>query len=95
MSALEQRYNKLLAWYPEPFRSEQAGEMLGVLMAGAEQGQQPYHARPVVLSFVEMRSGSESLLSMRCHLDAVPVATTSARNSKRISFITIVTIIHR
>jgi hypothetical protein len=58
MSALEQRYNKLLAWYPEPFRSEQAGEMLGVLMAGAEQGQQrprPREYADVLKSALRMR----------------------------------------
>lgn len=36
--SLERRYARLLALYPEPFRSAQAGEMLGVLMAGASDG---------------------------------------------------------
>jgi hypothetical protein len=36
---LERRYRRLLAWYPEPFRSEHSDEMLAVLMAGARPGQ--------------------------------------------------------
>jgi hypothetical protein len=36
---LERRYRRLLAWYPEPFRSEHEDEMLAVLMAGARPGQ--------------------------------------------------------
>jgi hypothetical protein len=39
MDGLERRYARLLAWYPEPFRTEQGGEVLGVLMAAAEDGQ--------------------------------------------------------
>ena len=38
-AGLEQRYRRLLAWYPEPFRSEREEEMLAVLMAGARRGQ--------------------------------------------------------
>lgn len=34
-AGLEQRYRRLLAWYPGPFRSEREEEMLAVLMAGA------------------------------------------------------------
>jgi hypothetical protein len=37
--SLEHRYARLLACYPEPFRSAHAGEMLGVLMAGAGESQ--------------------------------------------------------
>jgi hypothetical protein len=36
---LERRYRRLLAWYPEPFRSRREDEMLAVLMAGARPGQ--------------------------------------------------------
>ncbi|HEY1640536.1 MAG TPA: hypothetical protein VGG35_07610 [Streptosporangiaceae bacterium] len=35
---LEQRYRRLLAWYPEPFRSEHQDEMLAVLLASAGPG---------------------------------------------------------
>ena len=38
-AGLEQGYRRLLAWYPERFRSEQGDEMLAVLMAGAQPGQ--------------------------------------------------------
>jgi hypothetical protein len=36
---LEQRYRRLLRLYPRAFRARRADEMLGVLMAGAEKGQ--------------------------------------------------------
>ena len=39
-AGLEQGYRRLLAWYPGRFRSEQGEEMLAVLMAGAQPGQQ-------------------------------------------------------
>lgn len=39
MSALEQRYRRLLASYPRRHREEYAEEMLGVLLAGARPGQ--------------------------------------------------------
>jgi hypothetical protein len=38
-SGLEQGYRRLLAWYPRAFRRDQADEILGVLMAGAGEGQ--------------------------------------------------------
>jgi hypothetical protein len=37
---LERRYRRLLAWYPRAFRQEHEQEILGVLMAGADEGQQ-------------------------------------------------------
>ena len=37
---LERRYRQLLAWYPRGFRLEHEQEILAVLMAGAEEGQQ-------------------------------------------------------
>jgi hypothetical protein len=37
---LEERYSRLLAWYPAAFRREHQAEMLGVLMDGARDGQQ-------------------------------------------------------
>ena len=36
---LERRYRRLLAWYPRDHHAEHADEMLGVLMAGAREGQ--------------------------------------------------------
>lgn len=38
-ACLEQRYRRLLAWYPAAFRRDQEDEMLAVLMAGARRGQ--------------------------------------------------------
>ena len=38
-SGLEQGYRRLLAWYPRAFRRDHADEILGVLMAGAGEGQ--------------------------------------------------------
>ena len=38
-SGLEQEYRRLLAWYPRAFRRDHADEILGVLMAGAGEGQ--------------------------------------------------------
>ena len=37
---LERRYRRLLACYPRAFRGEQEQEILAVLMAGADEGQQ-------------------------------------------------------
>jgi hypothetical protein len=39
-AALEQRYRQLLACYPRGFRYEHEQEILAVLMAGADEGQQ-------------------------------------------------------
>jgi hypothetical protein len=37
---LERRYRRLLAGYPRAFRREHEQEILSVLMAGADEGQQ-------------------------------------------------------
>jgi hypothetical protein len=37
--SLEQRYRRLLAWYPQPFRSQHEEEMLAVLLASGRPGQ--------------------------------------------------------
>jgi hypothetical protein len=39
LAGLEQRYRRLLAWYPKAFRHDQGDEMLGALMSGARRGQ--------------------------------------------------------
>ena len=39
-AGLEQGYRRLLGWYPRAFRRDHADEILGVLMAGAGEGQQ-------------------------------------------------------
>lgn len=39
MSALEDRYRRLLRWYPADHRREHEDEMVGVLLAAAEPGQ--------------------------------------------------------
>jgi hypothetical protein len=39
LAGLERGYRRLLACYPQPFRREQADEVLAVLMAGARRGQ--------------------------------------------------------
>jgi hypothetical protein len=39
-AGLERRYGRLLACYPRAFRREHAQEILAVLMAGADEGQQ-------------------------------------------------------
>jgi hypothetical protein len=36
---LERHYRRLLSWYPEAFRREYEDELLGVLLAGAQDGQ--------------------------------------------------------
>jgi hypothetical protein len=38
-AGLERAYRRLLAWYPQPFRSEREEEMVDVLMAGARPDQ--------------------------------------------------------
>ena len=57
-ASLERRYRRLLAWYPQPYRSQQEDEILAVLMAGAEQGQRRprlAEAVDVIRSAVGMR----------------------------------------
>ncbi|WP_433224666.1 hypothetical protein [Microtetraspora malaysiensis] len=39
MTPLEQRYRKLLAWYPKAHREQHEEEMIAVLLAGADPGQ--------------------------------------------------------
>jgi hypothetical protein len=63
-AALEERYRRLLAWYPRSFRREQEAEMLAVLMAGARPGQR----RPGLLETADLlRSalGMRLVLAMR------------------------------
>jgi hypothetical protein len=58
LAGLERGYRRLLACYPQPFRREQADEVLAVLMAGARQGQR----RP---SLAEAADVLKSALRMR------------------------------
>jgi hypothetical protein len=58
---LEQRYRRLLAWYPEPFRSQREDEMLAVLLASARPGQQ----RPALADSADV---IRSALGMRLRL---------------------------
>ena len=56
--SLERRYRRLLAWYPQPYRSEQEEEILAVLMAGAERGQRRprlAEAMDLIKSAIRMR----------------------------------------
>ena len=56
--SLERRYARLLGWYPEPFRSAHAQEVLAVLMAGAGEGQRrprPREYSDMIRSAVGMR----------------------------------------
>lgn len=57
-AALEQRYRRLLAWYPEPFRREREEEVLAVLLASARPGQR----RPGLLESADL---IRSALGMR------------------------------
>ena len=57
-AALERGYRRLLACYPQPFRSEQGEEVLAVLMAGARPGQRRpglAEAADVIKSALRMR----------------------------------------
>lgn len=57
-SGLEQGYRRLLAWYPGAFRRDHADEILGVLMAGAGEGQRrprPAEAADLLWSGLKMR----------------------------------------
>lgn len=59
-SGLEQGYRRLLRWYPRAFRREHADEMVGVLMAGAREGQR----RPRLAESADLLW---SALKMRLH----------------------------
>lgn len=54
MSALEDRYRRLLACYPADHRAEHADEMLDVLLAGARPGQ----ARPSIADTADLLYGA-------------------------------------
>lgn len=60
-SALERGYQRLLAWYPRPFRDEQEDEMLAVLMAGARPGQR----RPGLLETADLITGAVTVRLLR------------------------------
>ncbi|WP_067172001.1 hypothetical protein [Microtetraspora niveoalba] len=45
MTPLERRYRRLLAWYPEAHREQHEEEMIAVLLAGADPGQDRPTAR--------------------------------------------------
>ncbi|GAA3148732.1 hypothetical protein GCM10010466_44590 [Planomonospora alba] len=48
MSDLEERYRRLLAWYPADHRARHGEEMIGVLLAGARPGQRRPGPRDVL-----------------------------------------------
>ncbi|MFC4060398.1 hypothetical protein ACFOWE_19005 [Planomonospora corallina] len=48
MSGLEDRYRRLLAWYPADHRARHGEEMIGVLLAGARPGQRRPGPRDVL-----------------------------------------------
>jgi hypothetical protein len=54
LSTLEDRYRRLLAWYPADHRSDHEQEMLGVLLAGARPGQ----TRPSVADTFDLLRGA-------------------------------------
>ena len=57
---LERAYRRLLAWYPREFRRENEQEILAVLMAGADEGQQrprPGEAANLIRHALWMRLG--------------------------------------
>jgi len=66
-AGLERGYRRLLACYPAWFRSEHGEELVGVLLAGARDGQQ----RP---GLAESASLLRSALGMRLRPDASPAA---------------------
>jgi hypothetical protein len=51
---LERRYRRWLRWYPKTFRREHEAEMLGVLMAGAREGQR----RPELVEWLDLVGGA-------------------------------------
>jgi hypothetical protein len=54
VSTLEDRYRRLLAWYPADHRSDHEQEMLGVLLAGAR----PDQARPSIADTFDLLRGA-------------------------------------
>jgi hypothetical protein len=53
-STLEQRYRRLLAWYPQDHRDIYEDEMVGVLLETAE----PAHTRPTVATAADLLAGA-------------------------------------
>lgn len=67
---LERRYRRWLRWYPASFRREYEAEILGVLMAGAREGQR----RPELLECLDLMTNG---LRMRLR----PAAPRPARSA--------------
>ena len=53
-AGLERRYRRWLRWYPRSFRREYEAEMLGVLLAGAREGQR----QPELLECLDLLCGA-------------------------------------
>lgn len=54
---LERRYRRWLRWYPKAYRHEHETEILGVLMAGAREGQR----RPELIECLDLLRGALSV----------------------------------
>jgi hypothetical protein len=75
---LERRYRRLLAFYPRAFRRESGAELIGVLMAGARDGQR----RPGFAASADLiRSG----LRLRLR-PSVPRSATTVRAAVRLMY---------
>jgi len=71
---LERSYRRWLRWYPTWFRREHEAEILGVLMAGAREGQrrpEPMECLDLVSSALRMRLGSRVPRSERSVCTAI------------------------
>jgi hypothetical protein len=73
-AGLERRYGRLLALYPAAFRSEHEQEILAVLMAGADEGQQ----RP-------RTAEAANLIKHALWISARPISRDELRGPFRIS----------
>jgi hypothetical protein len=73
---LERRYRRWLRWYPTAFRREHEAEILGVLLAGAQDGQRhpgPMECLDLMINGLRMRLRPTLSRSERSASKAVPL----------------------
>jgi hypothetical protein len=75
---LERGYRRWLRWYPKSFRREHEAEILGVLMAGAREGQR----QPELMECVDLM---RSALWMRLR-PSVPLSDRSVFNAVKLLY---------
>lgn len=77
---LERGYRRWLRWYPKTFRREHEAEMLGVLLAGAREGQR----QPELMECLDLM---RSALWMRLRRPSVPRSDRSVVTAVKLMYL--------